>query len=124
MEISIKSLVIEINDAFEKGNTEFLAKHVTDDIVWTISGQNEPINGKAAYLECCKSAPFKEGSPKVTLVNVYIDGGSAVADGNLEAETLSGKAFYQRFCDIYHFDGDKIKEMTTYLDTAYDRAVL
>jgi ketosteroid isomerase-like protein len=47
-----------------------------------------------------------------------------VAEGILEAETLSGKAFYQRFCDIYHFDGDKIKEMTTYLDTAYDRAVL
>jgi hypothetical protein len=72
METSIKSLVIEINNAFENGDTEFLRKHLTDGIVWTISGQNEPITGKAAYLECCESAPFKEGSPKVTLMFILM----------------------------------------------------
>jgi ketosteroid isomerase-like protein len=35
----------------------------------------------------------------------------------MEAETLDGKAFQMRFCDIYYFEGDKIKQMSSYLDT-------
>jgi ketosteroid isomerase-like protein len=124
METSIKSLVIEINVAFEKSDLDFLGKHLSDDIIWNISGKEELITGKAAVLKCCESAPFKAGSLIVTVTNILVDGDQAVAEGILDAVTLTDGAYRQKFCDIYHFDGDKIDKMTTYLDTAYDQVVL
>jgi hypothetical protein len=37
--------------------------------------------------------------------------------------TLTGKRYQQRVCDIY-LNGDRIQEMATYLDTAYDKDIL
>jgi ketosteroid isomerase-like protein len=117
MKPDYQQLVNEINLAIEKGDLDFVAAHVSDDIRWEISGQDKPITGKADFMQCYIDTPFKDGSVKIKVTNVLIDGEKAAAEGTMEAETLDGKAFQMRFCDIYYFEGDKIKQMSSYLDT-------
>lgn len=123
MKIAYRQLVIAINQAFEKGDLEFLAAHLSEDVRWQITG-SKPIIGKADFLKCCSEAPFKEDSVKVTVSNILVDGDKAAAEGIIEAETLDGNPYRQSFCDIYHFEGNLIKTMSSYLDTAYDRETL
>ncbi|MDN5285529.1 MAG: nuclear transport factor 2 family protein [Mucilaginibacter sp.] len=123
MKTTYEQLVQQINQAFEKGDLEFLAAHLHEDVRWQISG-SKPIHGKSAFLKCCSEAPLKDGSTKITVTNILADGNNVATEGIIEAETLAGKAYRQAFCDIYHFEGDLIKTMSSYLDTAYDREIL
>jgi ketosteroid isomerase-like protein len=119
-----KNLLEQINTAFEKGDLDSLGKSLADDVRWNILGRREPVIGKKAFLEVCSSAPFEADSVKITVTNMIIEGKKAAVESLLEAVTSSGETYQQRVCDIYRFDGEKIQELTTYLDTAYDRDIL
>lgn len=116
-------LVRDVNNAFETDDVDFLAAHVTDDVHWQVTG-SESINGKADFIKCCSDTPFKTESLKITVTNILVDGDKAAADGIIEAETLTGKAYRQNFCDIYQFENGMVRYLSTYLDTAYDHAML
>ena len=123
MKTDYYQLVTAINQAFEKGELEFLAAHLCEDVTWQITG-SKPILGKNNFLKCCSEAPLKDGSIKITVSNILVDGSNAAAEGIIEAETLTGKPYRQSFCDIYHFENDQIKAVSSYLDTANDRDLL
>jgi ketosteroid isomerase-like protein len=124
MATSIKQLVEEINLAFEKGDLKFLEEHMTDDLTWNIIGRDHPVIGKQEFLKVCGSAPLQENTPKITITNMLIDGDKVAVESILEAKTIRGKHYRQTVCDIYHFNGNKFNELTTYLNTAYDKELL
>ncbi|MDN3548656.1 nuclear transport factor 2 family protein [Mucilaginibacter aquaedulcis] len=123
MKMNYYQLVTAINKAFEKNDLELLATHLHNDVTWQIIG-SKPIHGKDDFLKCCSEAPLKNNSVKITINTLLVDGAKAAAEGIIEAETLKGKAYRQYFCDIYYFEDDLIKTMSSYIDTAYDREVL
>lgn len=120
----LRQLIQQINVALEKGDLAFLEDHMTDDVQWNIIGNSKPVIGKQQFIKVCGSAPLKEGTPKITVTNMLIDGNKVAVEAIIEAVTTAGKEYRQMVCDIYHFSGDKFNQLTTYLDTAYDKKTL
>ena len=118
MKSAYYQLIVQINKAIETCDTAFLATHVAEDMQWNIIG-NKQISGKMDFLKCCSDTPFKDNTIKITVTQILIDGDRAAAEGIMEAETLSGKPYRQQFCDLYLFEHNLVKKLTSYFDTAH-----
>lgn len=108
-----EKLLQQINEAFSKNNTDFIIKHVTDDISWTAVG-DFTVNGKEAFSKALKS--MQSDKPyHLEIKNIITHGNSAAVDGLMKSS--DGNKTYA-FCDIYSFEGfsdPKITEMTSYV---------
>ncbi len=113
-----KQLLEEINRAFETSNYSYLEAHITDDVRWTI-GTRIQVKGKKEFIEVCRSAPIVD--PKFLITNMIVEGDRAAVESIMVAKTPEGKQYQQAVCDIYHFVGDKFDQLTSYLDTEYDK---
>lgn len=102
----------EFNKAFATSDTDYILRHITDDIVWTVQGDFtvQGINDFSEELKKMESPdPFD-----LTINNIITHGRSAAVDGTMI--TPDGNAY--AFCDVYKFKGlknPKIKEMTSYV---------
>lgn len=103
------------NEAFARSDIKYILDNVTDDVVWTVVGE-EAVSGKAAFAEALEA--MKSPEPfKLTIKNVITHGKEAAVNGTMEARDPDGKNKVYAFCDIYQFNGfkeAKIKEMTSY----------
>lgn len=111
MKTAHQTLLETFNKAFANSDTEFILRNVTDDIRWTVVG-DQTVEGKEAFLAALKEMEMDEPM-KLTIHNIITHGKSAAVNG--EMETSDGKRY--AFCDVYRFSGfknAKIKEMTSY----------
>lgn len=102
----------EFNRAFAKSDSDYILKHVTDDIKWTVLGDFS-IQGKEAFKQELKKMESPEPF-ELIMNNIITHGRSAAVDGTMK--TPDNKTY--AFCDVYHFRGLKnplIKEMTSYV---------
>ncbi|HZG23363.1 MAG TPA: nuclear transport factor 2 family protein [Chitinophagaceae bacterium] len=106
----------QISEEFAKGNLEFSAIYLADDIKWNILG-NSPITGKDQVLEVSKMLQL-ESFPVITIKNTVAEGDYVVVESTGEAKTKKGKPYNQTYCDVFRFNDGKLQEITTYLDTA------
>jgi uncharacterized protein len=106
----------KISEEFAKGNPEFAAAYLADDIKWNILG-NSPIIGKEQVLEVSKMLQL-ESFPVITIKNIVTEGNYVVIESTGKARTKSGKPYNQTYCDVFYFKNEKLQELTTYLDTA------
>ena len=106
----------EISEEFAKGNIEFSAKFMAEDIKWNIIG-NSPILGKEQVLEVSKMSQL-ESYPVITLKNILAEGDYVVVESTGEAKTKRGELYNQTYCEVFYFKNEKLQEITTYLDTA------
>ena len=91
-----KEFLKDFNVAFGKGNTKFLADHVTDDIVWTMVGDKN-IEGKECIIE-----------------KVVTHGKEGAVNGIMKME--NGKEY--AFSDFYEFKNStstEVKTITSYV---------
>ena len=117
-----KQLPRKISEEFAKGNIEFSAAYLADDIKWNIVGNN-PIAGKEQVLEVYKMVQL-ESFPVITIKNVIAEGNHVVVESTGKAKTKNGKPYNQTYCDVFQFNGEKLHEITTYLDTALSNEAL
>ena len=121
--ITINSqLLKKISEEFAKGNLQFCSAYLADDVKWNILGSN-PIIGKEEVLEVSKMLQL-ESFPVITIKNVVAEGNYVVVESTGEARTKSGKPYNQSYCDVFRFDGEQLKEIITYLDTALSNEVV
>jgi uncharacterized protein len=106
----------KISEEFAKGNLEFSAIYLAEDIKWNILG-NSPIEGKEQVLEVSKMLEL-ESFPVITIKNSVAEGNYVVVESTGEAKTKDRKPYNQTYCDVFYFENEKIREITTYLDTA------
>jgi uncharacterized protein len=111
----------EISEQFAKGNLEFSAKYLAEDIKWNILGEN-PILGKEQVLEVSKMTQL-ENYPVITIKNVVVEGDYVVIEATGKATTRSGKPYDQTYCDVFRFKDDTLVEITTYLNTALSNEI-
>ena len=109
-------LLIKISEAFATGNLEFAGVYFADDVKWNILGENSII-GKEQVLEVSKMLQL-ESFPVITIKNIVAQGDYVVVESTGKAKTKKGKPYNQTYCDIFKFNEGKLKEITTYLDTA------
>lgn len=91
----------EISEQFAKGNLEFSAMYLSDDIKWNILGEN-PILGKEQVLEVSKMSQL-QSYPVITIKNVVAEGDYVVIEATGKATTRSGKPYDQTYCDVFRF---------------------
>jgi hypothetical protein len=105
----------KFNNAFAKGDTNFIATQVTDDIVWDMVGEFT-IEGKDAFK---KSLQQMEGvkTLDMQILNTISVGPSASVNGTMKVKEPSGNIKSFGFCDVYEFNSEenKIRKMTSYV---------
>lgn len=107
-----KEFLKEINVAFAKGNSEFLAECVTDKIVWNIIGEKK-IEGKEKFTEELQKMKAEIAS-ELILDRILTHGKAGAVSGIIKMQ--NGKKY--AFSDFYEFSGAKIvkvKSITSYV---------
>ena len=89
-----KGLLKKISEEFAKGNLEFSAVYMADDIKWNILG-NETILGKDQVLEVAKMLQL-ESFPVIKINNVFGEGDYVVVESKGEAKTRNGSPTTRR----------------------------
>ena len=107
-----KELLKQLNIAFAKANSDFLAGIVSDDIEWNIMG-DQKISGKEQFtkkLETLKSEKVSE----LILDRILTHGKEGAANGIIKMQ--NGKEY--AFSDFYEFTsakGAKVRSITSYI---------
>ena len=81
------------------------------------------IIGKDEVLEVSKMLQL-ESFPVITIKNIVAEGNYVVVESSGEAKTKNGNPYNQTYCDVFRFNGNKLQEITTYLDTALSNATV
>lgn len=105
----------KFNEAFAKGDTQFIAESVTQDIQWTMFG-DKTINGLEAFKKEIESMVQSEAG--LELDKIITHGNTAAVNGIIKSKDKSGNPAAYAFCDVYTLSGfknPKIKEMKSYV---------
>jgi ketosteroid isomerase-like protein len=106
--------VIEIYmDGFRKGDHEQILSCLTDNVIWEMTGLFYKV-GKEAFDKEIENDAFI-GKPTITLIRMVEEGNIVVAEGSVTSQMKNGGLLDAMFCDVFHFEGDKIKQLTGYL---------
>lgn len=89
---------------------------MADDISFNIVGE-QLLTGKPAVTEFCDQIAeyFKTTPQKASLDNVIVGDGCVAINGTSEFyNAKENRTNYISSCDVYKFEGDKLKEITSY----------
>lgn len=111
MSATHKEIIKKINTGFEKNDPEVFLEFCSDDVQWTMAG-DEPKKGKTAIREWIKAMEGM-GPPKLNITATIAEGDSAACYGDMSMKE-KGKDTLYSFCDIYRFSGDKIIELRSF----------
>ena len=116
---SVRSLFANL----ESGRTDIFFDHVAEDVNWTVMGTH-PLAGtyhtKADFLAhtfARLNKLLKEGVI-LRVINLLVDGDTAVVELQSLSTALNGKPFNNRYCWIARFSNGTIVEVRAYLDSA------
>ena len=102
----------EFNRAFSENNISFIRAHVSEDIVWNMTG-NRIIQGEEAFSAALETME-SEDKFDLEIKHIITHGKIACVHGAMHS---SDKTTYA-FCDIYvfsNFKDLKIKELTSFV---------
>lgn len=117
-----KNAIRNVFKAVADGNAEPLMTMLSDDIEWTIIGNTKfsgTFRGKAELGEKLL-APLGElvdGHLHITPDNVIAGEDYVVVQGRGESKTKAGGTYNNTYCWVYRWSGDKVVQITEYLDT-------
>jgi hypothetical protein len=106
----------QLNDAFAKGDTDYIKNQVTDDISWEMVGDFS-ISGKEAFNNSLKEMEGVE-TLDMQIDHTIIQDKTAAVNGTMKIKEASGNSMTFGFCDIYEFvDSDdlKVNKMISYV---------
>ncbi|MDQ2076695.1 nuclear transport factor 2 family protein [Marinimicrobium sp. ABcell2] len=111
----LQNVLTQFNQAFANNDVAYLKEHVTDDIEWTIVGDQD-IRGKAAFVEALEAMAGAEPA-KLNIEHVITHGKEASVNGTISMNTDEGEQTFA-FCDVYKLNGHKdpkVSAMTSYV---------
>ena len=112
--MSARKLVVErYFDGFRKSDHEQILALLTDDVAWDLPGYRH-LAGKEAFDREIENEEFV-GSPTLTVDRLVEEAGAVVAIGSGEATHRSGAVHRFAFCDVFTFEGDRIRRVESYL---------
>ncbi len=107
----------KVNKAFERGDMDFLSRHITDDFCWSVVGERNISmkEGLSEALEHIASRP----PMIIEITNIIIDGkANAVVEGLVTVRNNTGQKKRFGFCDVFKLADSpepKIRYMTSYV---------
>jgi limonene-1,2-epoxide hydrolase len=109
METSTK----EISQQFSSGNFPFCYAYFSDDITWTIVGNNAVI-GKKQVISFCNKMMEEMASSTLNNTNIIAAENNIAIEGYCNYTDADNKACKVTYCDVYKFLNDKIISITSY----------
>jgi ketosteroid isomerase-like protein len=111
--MSNKKVVEMYMDGFRATDHAKILSCLADDVVWDMPGffYHE---GKEAFDKEIEN-PNADGHPDIHITRLVEEGNIVVAEGTVKAKMKDGTMLDAVFCDVFHFSGDKISKLTTYL---------
>lgn len=108
-----KELLRDFKIAFVKGDIEYLLQNTTDDIQWTMVG-DQIFEGKEQVTKMLEQTR-KTKTAELALYNIITHGNTGAVNGVSKLENGALVAF----CDVYRFSSNaknaKIKEISSYV---------
>lgn len=119
MATALQTFVEKINEAFAKGDYEFLGAHATEDIVWTMVGDHE-VRGRDSFVRFMQTMDESNVSTMsdMKVTSVITHGRHAACEGTMKMTSKDGTVKRYAFCDVYVMGGfkdAKIKRITSYV---------
>lgn len=108
-----KETVEKYMDGFRVTDHQKILSCLTDDIVWEMPGYYLH-KGKDAFDAEIEN-PHADGHPQIEIFRMIEDGNIVVAEGSVKAKLKGGNMIDAVFCDVFHFTGEKISKLTSYL---------
>jgi ketosteroid isomerase-like protein len=107
-----KSVVERYIEGFRAGDHEMILSCLTDDVTWDMPPYFN-VSGKGAFENEIENdaAP---GLPDIRLTRLVEEGDIVVAEGEVQAALKAGGRIDALFCDVFHFQDDKICRLVTY----------
>lgn len=101
--------------AFSEGKFETVFPFMSEDIKWNIIG-NRVLNGKESVISFCGETQkyFSEVKTVFKTSNIISDKECVAIDGTAEFTDKEGKTTCVSACDVYRFENEKLKEITSY----------
>jgi ketosteroid isomerase-like protein len=117
-----KRLVEQVFAELADGNGRPFMDLLGDDIRWTVMGSGEwsrTYEGKPAVIGELMRPLFDQFADtyRNTASLILADGDHVVVECQGQVTTKSGKPYNQRYCYVCRMSGEKIRELTEYLDT-------
>lgn len=108
-----KQTVLQYIDGFRESNHEKVLECLTDNVVWQMPGSFD-LTGKAAFDKEIENENFV-GSPTIEIVRMVEEDNVVVAEGSVTSTKKDGGMLDAVFCDVFHMQDGKIRQLTTYL---------
>jgi ketosteroid isomerase-like protein len=108
-----KKIVQKYMDGFAASDHNQILSCLTDDIFWDMPGFIH-LNGKEAFDKEIENDAF-EGKPNITITRMVEEDNIVIAEGTVKSKFKNGDLLNAVFCDVFHMENGKIKQLTTYL---------
>jgi uncharacterized protein len=111
--MSNKKIVEAYMQGFNEGDHAKILALLTDDVVWDMPGFFHKV-GKKEFDGEIENDAFT-GKPVIKLTRLVEEGNVVVAEGGVVAQMKNGGTLDAVFCDVFIFEKNKIKQLTSYL---------
>lgn len=107
-----KKTIQQYMDGFTASDHAKTLECLADDIVWIMPGFIN-LTGKEAFDKEIENDYFI-GSPTITITRMVEENHIVVAEGAVQCKKKDGGMLDAVFCDVFHMQNGKIKQLTTY----------
>jgi uncharacterized protein len=111
--MSNKKVIETYMDGFRESDHTKILSCLTDSVVWEMPGLFHLV-GKEQFDKEIENPAFT-GSPIITIKRLVEEGNIVVAEGNVIGKFKNGGTLDASFCDVFHFENNKISRLTGYL---------
>ena len=108
-----KKIVEKIHASFSRQDWRELFSFMTDDIERHEVGSPERTKGKEAFERNMKPGP-DVASMRFNLTRMTEEGSVVVSEGTVLLTKKDGSSMNVQFCDIFEFDGEKVRRLTSF----------
>jgi|SRR5687768_3611166 len=108
-----KKTVQKYMDGFIVSDHKVILSCLTDDVVWYMPGFFH-LTGKEAFDKEIENDNFEE-RPEIKIIRMIEENNIVVAEGSVKSRMRAGGMLDALFCDVFHMEKGKIKQLTTYL---------
>jgi uncharacterized protein len=106
-----REIVEKVNAAFSENSVEGFLSCCTDDVEWTMVGDNM-VKGKEAIRNWMGGGPPEP--PQFSVDAIVTEGDYAAAYGDMTMKE-DGKIVPYSYCDVYRFQGEKVATLKSYV---------
>ena len=121
--MTAKEFVTRLFDCWERGDVQSFFNALAEDVRWTAIG-NTPISGtctsRTEYLDKVYGLLFDRftGPVRCQVRKIIGEGDTVVVQWHGETPTRSGRPYIQEYCWVIQVEGETIREVYGYFDTA------